>query len=96
MESFVALLGIAVVLFAWTNLDDLLVLLGFFSDPRFRPRHVVIGQYVGIVVLYGVSVRFAALHRCTAGLYPPTGAGTNLRRGRKTPFALAAHGNRRG
>ena len=56
MESFVALLGIAVVLFAWTNLDDLLVLLGFFSDPRFRPRHVVIGQYVGIVVLYGVSV----------------------------------------
>jgi cadmium resistance protein CadD (predicted permease) len=55
MESFAALLGITVVLFAWTNIDDLFVLLGFFSDPRFRSRHVVIGQYVGIAVLYGVS-----------------------------------------
>jgi cadmium resistance protein CadD (predicted permease) len=56
MESFAALVGIAVVLFAWTNVDDLLVLLGFFSDPKFRPRHVVIGQSLGITVLYGVSV----------------------------------------
>ena len=56
MESFIALLGIAMVLFAWTNVDDLFVLLGFFSDPRFRPRQVVIGQYVGVMVLYGASV----------------------------------------
>jgi cadmium resistance protein CadD (predicted permease) len=56
MTSFISLLCIAVILFAWTNLDDLFVLLGFFSDPRFRARHVVIGQYLGISVLYGVSV----------------------------------------
>ena len=56
MESFVTLLGIAAVLFAWTNLDDLFVLLSFFSDPKFHARHVVIGQYVGIIVLYAVSV----------------------------------------
>ena len=56
MESFIALLGITMVLFAWTNVDDLFVLLGFFSDPRFRPRQVVIGQYVGVMVLYGASV----------------------------------------
>jgi cadmium resistance protein CadD (predicted permease) len=56
MESFVALLGIAAVLFAWTNVDDLFLLLGFFSDPRVRAGHVVVGQYMGIGVLYGVSV----------------------------------------
>jgi cadmium resistance protein CadD (predicted permease) len=56
MESFIALLGITMVLFAWTNVDDLFVLLGFFSDPRFRPRQVVIGQYMGVMVLYGASV----------------------------------------
>jgi cadmium resistance protein CadD (predicted permease) len=56
MTSFAALVGIAVIVFAWTNVDDLFVLLGFFSDPRFRARHVVIGQYAGICVLYGVSV----------------------------------------
>jgi cadmium resistance protein CadD (predicted permease) len=56
MQSFLALSGIAAVLFAWTNVDDLFVLLGFFSDPGFRARHVVIGQYAGITVLYGVSV----------------------------------------
>lgn len=56
MESFIALLGITMVLFAWTNVDDLFVLLGFLSDPRFRPRQVVIGQYVGVMALYGASV----------------------------------------
>jgi cadmium resistance protein CadD (predicted permease) len=56
MESFAALLGIAAVLFAWTNVDDLFVLLGFFSDGAVRARHVVVGQYLGIGVLYGVSV----------------------------------------
>jgi cadmium resistance protein CadD (predicted permease) len=56
MESFVALLGIVAVLFAWTNVDDLFVLLGFFSDLRVRARHIIAGQYIGIGVLYGVSV----------------------------------------
>ena len=56
IASFIARLAIAVVLFAWTNVDDLFVLLGFFSDPRFRPRHVVIGQYLGIILIFGASV----------------------------------------
>jgi len=55
MESFIALSGI-VVLFAWTNIDDLFILLGFFSDLRFRAGQVVIGQYMGVMVLYGASV----------------------------------------
>ncbi len=60
MESVVALLGIAALMFVWTNVDDLFMLLGFFSDPGVRTRHVVVGQYMGIGVLYGVSV-FASL-----------------------------------
>ena len=56
MDSLLVLLGLAVVVFASTNLDDLFILLGFFADPKFRARHVVIGQYAGIAVLYGISV----------------------------------------
>ena len=61
MDSLLVLLGLAVVVFASTNLDDLFILLGFFADPKFRARDVVIGQYAGIGALYGVSVVAAAV-----------------------------------
>jgi cadmium resistance protein CadD (predicted permease) len=60
MESSFALVGLAIALFASTNVDDVLVLVGFFADPKFRDRDVVIGQYAGIAALFGVSV-FASL-----------------------------------
>jgi cadmium resistance protein CadD (predicted permease) len=47
--------GVAIATFASTNIDDIFVLLGFFADPKFRLRQIVIGQYLGIGVLYGVS-----------------------------------------
>jgi cadmium resistance protein CadD (predicted permease) len=50
------LFGLAIVLFASTNVDDMFVLVGFFADPKFRPREIVIGQYAGITALVGVSV----------------------------------------
>ena len=56
MESLFLLLGLAVVVFVSTNIDDVFVLLGFFADPKFRVRDVVIGQYAGIGALYGASV----------------------------------------
>lgn len=56
MEHLVGLVGVAIVLFASTNVDDVFVLLGFFSDPKYRGSQVIIGQYVGIAVLFGVSV----------------------------------------
>jgi hypothetical protein len=40
MQSLVALLGLAIALFASTNVDDLFVLLGFFSDPKLRTRDI--------------------------------------------------------
>jgi cadmium resistance protein CadD (predicted permease) len=56
MEHLVSLFGVAVAVFTSTNLDDMFVLLGFFSDPKFRSRQVVIGQYFGIGTLFGLSV----------------------------------------
>ena len=56
MTHVLALLGQAVGLFISTDLDDVLVLLGFFADPRFRLRQIVAGQFIGIALLYAVSV----------------------------------------
>lgn len=43
--------------FAATNVDDILVLVVFFSQVggSFRVRHVVVGQYLGFAALLGVS-----------------------------------------
>ncbi len=56
VENIFGILGLAIVLFASTNVDDIFVLLGFFVDPKFRTRQIVIGQYLGIAALYGVSL----------------------------------------
>ncbi len=48
--------GLGIVLFASTNVDDLLVLIAFFALSRCRARDVVIGQYLGIGALIVVSV----------------------------------------
>jgi cadmium resistance protein CadD (predicted permease) len=61
-------LWIGVVVFASTNIDDLFVLVAFFSDPRMRRRSIVIGQYLGIGVLTLLS-SFAA----TQALVIPSG-----------------------
>ncbi|WP_371422537.1 cadmium resistance transporter [Tardiphaga sp.] len=53
--SFSAI-ALALPLFAVTNIDDIFVLLGFFSDPRFRARQIVVGQYLGMLTLIGVSL----------------------------------------
>ena len=61
MESVSALLGLAIVLFVSTNVDDLLVLIGFFADVRFRAGEIVAGQYLGVAVLFAVSAAGALL-----------------------------------
>ena len=54
--ELVSLIAIAVVAFASTNIDDLFVLLGFFADPDFDRRDIVLGQCLGIAALFGASV----------------------------------------
>lgn len=44
------------VAFAVTNVDDLFVLLGFLANAECLPRHVVIGQYLGVTTIIGGSL----------------------------------------
>lgn len=55
MDSLLALIGLAVVAFASTNIDDVFILVGFFADRNFRAHDVVLGQYMGISTLYLIS-----------------------------------------
>jgi len=48
--------GVAALLFATTNIDDIFVLVAFFADPTYRPRQIVIGQFLGIGALTALSV----------------------------------------
>jgi cadmium resistance protein CadD (predicted permease) len=50
----------AVVAFAAANIDDLLVLLLFFADRRFRSWEVVAGQYLGVSAVIGLCLAGAA------------------------------------
>jgi len=61
MESLLALAGMAVVLFASTNVDDVFVLVGFFADRKSHVRAIVIGQYAGIMTLFAVSLAASLL-----------------------------------
>jgi cadmium resistance protein CadD (predicted permease) len=61
MESLLALMCLALVLFASTNVDDVFVLVGFFSDPTLHVRDIVIGQYAGIASLFGISLAVSML-----------------------------------
>jgi len=50
------LIGQAVGFFISTDLDDILVLILFFADSRFRTRQIIAGQFIGIAILYAVSI----------------------------------------
>lgn len=51
----------AVVVFATTNVDDILLLSAFFADQSLRGRAIVIGQFAGIGLLTAVSAVAALL-----------------------------------
>jgi cadmium resistance protein CadD (predicted permease) len=61
VSSLVSDLGIATVVFASTNIDDIFLLAAFFADPRMRHRSIVVGQYLGIGVLVLISALAALL-----------------------------------
>ena len=54
--DFLGLVGVAIAAFAATDVDDLFVLMLFFSNPAFGRRQVVIGQYLGIGALVAVGI----------------------------------------
>lgn len=53
--EIVTVLGIAVVAFVSTNIDDILLLSAFFADDHLRTRSVVLGQFAGIAALVVTS-----------------------------------------
>lgn len=48
----------AITSFAATNIDDFVILMLFFAqvNSTFRPRHIVVGQYLGFAVLIAASL----------------------------------------
>ena len=54
--EIISLVGLAIVVFISTNIDDIFILLGFFSDPAFKPRQIITGQYLGVGTLFFISV----------------------------------------
>ncbi|KYF86898.1 cadmium resistance transporter [Sorangium cellulosum] len=61
MEQILPALGVSVVVFVSTNIDDILLLSAFFADPGFTARQVVAGQFLGMAALVLASVACALL-----------------------------------
>lgn len=59
--SMVSMIGIAAVVYASTNIDDLLLVALFFADPRMRVSAIVVGRLIGTAVLVTVSAASALL-----------------------------------
>jgi cadmium resistance protein CadD (predicted permease) len=55
MIDILGLIAIGIAAFAATNIDDIFVLMIFFSSLIFPVRHIVLGQYIGIGLLIAIS-----------------------------------------
>jgi cadmium resistance protein CadD (predicted permease) len=53
--DFISLIGIGAAAFVATNIDDIVVLVVFFSSSNFQAQNIVIGQYLGIGSLIAIS-----------------------------------------
>jgi cadmium resistance protein CadD (predicted permease) len=53
--DIISLIGIGAAAYAATDIDDIVVLMVFFSSSNFQARNVVIGQYLGIGSLVAIS-----------------------------------------
>jgi cadmium resistance protein CadD (predicted permease) len=61
MRELASTAGIAGIVFVTTNIDDLLILAAFFTDPRLGARAVILGQLLGMGVLTLASALAALL-----------------------------------
>ncbi len=46
----------SIIAFASTNIDDIFILMLFFANKQYKTKHVVIGQYLGIIALIIISL----------------------------------------
>jgi cadmium resistance protein CadD (predicted permease) len=56
MLDFPALVGIGIAAFVSTNIDDLFILMIFFATLRLPSVQIILGQYIGMGLLMGVSL----------------------------------------
>lgn len=49
-------IGLAVLTFVITNIDDLLILSVYFAAPTYRGRNIVVGQFIGIITIIFISL----------------------------------------
>ena len=49
-------IGLAVITFVITNIDDLLILSVYFAAPTYRGRNIVVGQFFGIITIILISL----------------------------------------
>lgn len=56
MENLLPSIVLAITTFALTNIDDLMILSMYFSNPRYKKSNVVVGQYLGVMTLVIVSL----------------------------------------
>jgi cadmium resistance protein CadD (predicted permease) len=64
IDSWIAaipLLAAATIVFISTDLDDLALLAGWFSDRTYKTSHILLGQLLGIGALVAISVAFGLL-----------------------------------
>jgi cadmium resistance protein CadD (predicted permease) len=61
VSEFLSLLGVGISAFVATNIDDTFVLILLFSIPSLLTRNVIIGQFLGIVLLVVISSSAALL-----------------------------------
>lgn len=54
--DFPTLIGVGIAAFVSTNIDDLFILMIFFATLRFPALQIVLGQYLGMGSLMGVSL----------------------------------------
>jgi cadmium resistance protein CadD (predicted permease) len=56
MIDIISLVAIGVAAFVATNIDDIFVLMIFFSSLAYPVRQIVLGQYIGIGLLVAIGV----------------------------------------
>ncbi|MFM7365070.1 MAG: cadmium resistance transporter [Cuspidothrix sp.] len=58
MSSLITAFPQGIIAFVFTNIDDIMILLLLFSqiNSNFRPRHIIIGQYLGFVAIIILSL----------------------------------------
>jgi cadmium resistance protein CadD (predicted permease) len=54
--AIVEIIGLGIVAFVATNVDDLFILMVFFARCSFPNHQIVLGQYVGMGLLLGISL----------------------------------------